>query len=178
MDISRMGMSGHSFGANTTQIMAGQLFGKESLSQLYEPRFKAGITYSPVATSCRLAPEKDIYGAIKIPLFHMTGTADDSPLDDSSYKKRLAVFEQSGEPDQHLLVLKDGDHMVFAGSRGKLAENPKRHLHENIIKIASLAFWDAYLRQDPAAKDWLAGGGFADWIGGEGSYAHRPASVP
>ena len=50
-----------------------------------------------------------------------------------------------------MIVLEDGDHMVFNGSRGKLAANPKRDVHERIIKVLSLAFWDAYLKDDQAA---------------------------
>ncbi len=174
MNLDIIGMSGHSFGANTTQIMAGQLFGKKEIMDLSEPRFKAGIAYSPVPTNCPLAPESEIYGAIKMPLFHMTGTDDGSPLnEESDYTARLPIFEKSGGPEQHLLVLEDGDHMVFAGSRGKLAAHPKRKQHEAIIKIAALAFWDAYLREDQTAKDWLTGPAFQEWLDDEASYRFR-----
>jgi pimeloyl-ACP methyl ester carboxylesterase len=49
MDLSRLGMSGHSFGGMTTQVMAGQRRGYGVRQyDLHEPRFKAGIVYSPV----------------------------------------------------------------------------------------------------------------------------------
>lgn len=173
MDLTRMGMSGHSLGANTTQIMAGQLFGRDTLRSHYEARFKAAIAYSPLPTHCKLAPEKDVYGAINMPLFHMTGTADESPVEFYDYTKRLEVYKQSGGPEQHKLVLEGGDHMVFVGSRGKLDANPKRKAHEAIIKIASLAFWDAYLKDDRAAHEWLTGPSMIVWLGGDAVYGYR-----
>ncbi|MFA7277240.1 MAG: hypothetical protein WC043_10625 [Pseudobdellovibrionaceae bacterium] len=176
MDMTRLGMSGHSFGGMTTQVMAGQKrgHGKRQYS-LYEPRFKAGIVYSagPVLHKKGQSPE-DFYGGIKIPLLIMTGTDDDSPLENFGYEQRLEVFTHSGGPEQHLLVLEDGDHMVYNGSRGKLEANPKRETHETIIKILSLAFWEAYLRDNKKAHAWLTSDQVRTWLLDEGSYTYRP----
>ncbi len=175
MDLTRIGMSGHSFGAMTTQVMAGQRrgHGRRQYS-LYEPRFKAGIVYSPVPFQKKKnhAPE-DFYGGIKIPLLMMTGTDDASPVENFGVQDRLEVFNHSGGHDQHLLILNDGDHMVYSGSRGKLEVNPKRASHENIIKILSLAFWDAYLKSDKDAKTWLSHEGVKNWLGSEGIYQFK-----
>lgn len=175
MDFTRLGMSGHSFGANTTQIMAGQKLGYGARKYtLREPRFQCGILYSPVPTYNRKDPPAGIYGSIAMPLFHMTGTQDTSPVEGFPYTRRLEVFENSGGPEQSLLILNDGDHMVYNGSRGKLGENPKRAEHETIIKIGALAFWDGFLKKDRAAHDWLTGGGFAAFLGSGGRYVFRP----
>jgi hypothetical protein len=64
--------------------------------------------------------------------------------------------------------------MVYNGSRGQLGENPNRARHEDLIKIAALAFWDRILKGDSAADFWLTGGGFAAWMGGDGTYTFRP----
>lgn len=176
MDFSRLGMSGHSFGGMTTQVMAGQKrgFGKRQYS-LHESRFKAGIIYSPSPQiEMKSHGPQDFYGAIKIPLLIMTGTDDDSPLRNFGYERRLDVFTHSGGPDQHLLVLDQGDHMVYNGSRGKLEANPKQSVHEDIIKILSLAFWNAYLKNDPKAKEWLTGASATSWLSGEADYTYRP----
>lgn len=176
IDRSKMGMSGHSFGGMTTQIMAGQRrgYGARRYS-LHQPEFKAGIVYSPspVQNYKNQHPE-NYYGGIKIPLLMMTGTDDDSPLENFGYKERLDVFTHSGGPDQHLLILDKGDHMVYNGSRGQLKENPKRDIHEEIIKILSLAFWEAYLKGDEKAKKWLTGNGVTSWLSDEGTYSYRP----
>ena len=174
MDLSAIGISGHSFGANTTQVMAGQRFGKPGeLQSLKEPRFRAGILYSPVPSFNTESPRADIYGDISIPLFHMSGTDDTSPIEGFGYERRLEVSQYSGGPEQALMVLNGGDHMVYNGSRGQLGENPKRKEHENIIKIAALAWWDWYLKNDQGARHWLHDGGFADWLNGAGTINFR-----
>ncbi len=174
MNLEIIGMSGHSFGALTTQVMAGMPFPDldDRFVSFRDARFRAGILYSfvPLRRLSDAGAEEKIYGGMDIPLFFMTGTADENPISGQGYEFRMPAFEKAGCKEKHLLVLKDGDHMVFAGSRGKLAENPKRRAHEDIIKVASLAFWDAYLKEDAAAKEWIAGGGFAGWLAGEGTH--------
>jgi hypothetical protein len=171
-DLSNLGISGHSFGALTAQVMAGMLFpaADGTLLDLKEPRFKAGILYSPgsIEHLGDMKPE-EVYPSINIPLFHMTGTEDGSPLSDLGYEMRLTVYEHT-HTQKHLLVLKDGDHMVFTGSRGKLGHTSNRKTHEAIIKVSSLAYWNAQLKGDKAAQEWLTGAGFKDYLGENATY--------
>lgn len=159
LDFSRFGMSGHSFGAMTAQVMAGQKFPDENekLISLREPRIVAGILYSPVPIRHLVGetPEPHIYGPIDIPLLHMTGTEDDSPIEGFGYERRLVVHEHSAHPEKYLQILQGGDHMVYNGTRGKLADNPLRAEHEEQIKIAARAFWDAHLKDDRAARKFI-----------------------
>ncbi|MEM6781054.1 MAG: hypothetical protein AAF569_04255 [Pseudomonadota bacterium] len=158
-NLETLGMSGHSFGALTTQVMAGQMFPDEEgkLRVYRDDRFKAGILYSPVPIQhLALDDPRDIYGSISLPLLHMTGTDDASPVEGWDYKKRLVIHEHADHPEQYLHVLEDGDHMIYNGSRGKLGDNPNRDAHELEIKQTALAFWDAYLKDDDRAKEWLA----------------------
>jgi len=158
MDMSNIGMSGHSFGAMTTQVMAGMKFpnmNKELIS-LCEERISSGILYSPVPIDhLSDAPPEELYGSIDIPLFHMTGSEDDSPIEGYDYKHRLIIKEHAGNPKQYLQVLDGGDHMVYNGTRGKLANNPKREEHEKLILEGVFAFWQAYLKGDKRAKESL-----------------------
>ncbi|MCB1650490.1 MAG: hypothetical protein KDI46_00390 [Alphaproteobacteria bacterium] len=154
MDFAALGMSGHSFGAMTTQAMAGMKFphADGTLHSYREPRFKAGILYSPVPIAHLTdAPPEEVYAAIDMPLLHMSGTEDDSPLEEFGYKDRIIVHKYSQHPQQYLHVLEGGDHMIYAGSRGKLGHNPLREQHEaEIVRVAG-DFWDAYLKGDEAA---------------------------
>lgn len=163
IDFDHIGMSGHSFGALSTQVAAGQLFGDENeeLHSLREDRIQAGVLYSPVPVADHLLDrikdleDVNIYESISIPLLHMTGTADDAPIGGADYTHRLKVFENTGHPEKYLLVKEGGDHMVYNGTRGKLDKNPLRETHEELIQIFSLAFWDAKLKNNAAAQRWL-----------------------
>lgn len=175
-DLSTLGMSGHSFGAMTTQVMVGMLFPDESgkLRSFREPRFRAGILYSPVPIQhVALDDPRDIYGGIDRPLLFMTGTDDSSPVEGWDYEKRLAVYHHAGYPEKHLMILKDGDHMVYNGSRGKLGANLNRELHEELIKMSALAYWDAMLKDDRAAREWLTNGAYATYLGDAATYQHE-----
>jgi hypothetical protein len=175
MDLSSLGMSGHSFGAITTQVMAGQMLGRgKRRYNMADKRIKAGIAYSMSPTYNHEPPYEHVYGSINIPMMYMTGTEDSSPVAGHDYKYRLPIFEHPKGADQHLLVLEGGDHMVFAGSRGKLGQSNLRKQHEDIIKIVSLAFWRAYLRGDMQAKEWLTGSGIEDYLQGQAQHVHRP----
>jgi len=156
-DFDIIGMSGHSFGAMTTQVMAGMIIPSEQgeLSAMAQPFFKAGILYSPVPiphlTESR-ADELRAYGEITMPLLHMTGTEDASPLQEFGYKERLSISENSPKAESYVHVLDGGDHMIYNGTRGKLKDNPLRGGHEAEIKITALAFWDYYLKGNDAAR--------------------------
>jgi len=158
MNLGDVGMSGHSFGAMTTQVISGMLIPDidGTLLNLRDERVTCGILYSPVPIG-HLTDEtpETLYGPIDIPLLHMTGTDDDSPLEGYDYKFRLVVKDHAGNPEQYVQVLEDGDHMVYNGTRGKLKENPKRDEHEQKILDAVFAFWQTYMRGDEDAKVWL-----------------------
>ena len=158
-DTNNIGMSGHSFGALTTQVMGGMLFPNEDniLTSYKLNRFKAGILYSPgsVEHLGDFQPA-EVYPPLDIPLMHMTGTDDGSPLSDQGYKDiRLAVYDHTRLADKYMMILNDGDHMVFNGSRGKLGQNPNRDTHESLIKLMALGFWEIYLKDNQSARDWI-----------------------
>lgn len=173
IDFDNIGMSGHSFGALTTQVMAGMKVPDKqgALIRLKEDRFKAGILYSPVpiAHLSDASPE-ELYGPIDLPLLHMTGSADDSPIEGFGYEHRLVVHEHTGHGEKYLLVKEGGDHMVYNGTRGKLEANELRPRHEELIKIGALAFWDAQLKDNKKAQAWLTNGGFESYIGSDGEF--------
>lgn len=173
IDFQNIGMSGHSFGALTTQVVAGMYIPdqNENLIRIKEDRFKAGILYSPVPIAhLSDEPPEKLYGSIDIPLLHMTGTDDDSPLEGFDYDHRLIVHDHTEHPEKYLLVKKDGDHMVYNGTRGKLNANPNRERHEELVKIGALAFWEAQLKNEEKARAWLTNEGFATYIGADGEF--------
>ncbi len=175
VDLNNIAMSGHSLGSLTTQVLMGQRFPDEHgiLQDYADPRFKCGMLYSPIP-EFRITGVLpfDVYGTITRPLFHMTGTDDSSPVEGFEYQRRLEVYDQS-EAEKYLLILNRGDHMIYNGSRGKLGQNPNRELHERLIKISSLAYWDAQMKGDAAADAWLTGGSFATYLNGDGEFRYE-----
>jgi len=174
MDLERIGMSGHSFGALSTQVALGQRFPNEAeaYQSFSASVIKAGIAYSPVPIDY-LGPDDvevvspaEIYGGIDRPVLMMTGTEDSSPIGGAPYTHRFTVFDHAAAADKYFLVKQGGDHMVYNGTRGKLDNNPNRARHEEIIQVKSLAFWEAFLKDDASAKAWLGAG--ADYLGGDG----------
>lgn len=161
-----LGMSGHSFGALTTQAIAGQAMGKGTEAEYFhDERFKAGILYSPVPNFRSDLPIEDIYGPIRMPLLHMTGTRDESPVEGFGFEKRQDVYTHAKGPYQHLFAIEGADHMVFNGSRGKLDDYEGIDFDKDIIKITALAWWEAFLKDDKAAYEWLHNGGPEKWLG-------------
>ena len=175
-DLEAVGMSGHSFGAFTAQVMAGMQMGRgKRLYSLKEPRIRAALPYSPPPSSNKTDPKDRIYGPIDIPLFVMTGTADDSPVGGWPYTWRLPVYNAAGAREKHLLVLDRGDHLVFNGTRRSPPPGVDREAQKRTINVASLAFWDAYLKRDPGAQNSLISGA---WLGSGDIYRYNTPYDP
>jgi len=175
LDLARLGMAGHSYGAWTTLAVAGQVFvGREP--RLRDPRVKAAIPMS--APAAKPWQRATAYGAIRIPLLHMTGTRDTSPIGDTTAEERRVPFDGIDGAEQYLLTFTGGDHMVFSGRPRTMGggENDKRF--QNLILQSTTAFWDAYLRGDAAAKAWLADGGFKAVLGAAGTFETKQPKTP
>jgi len=176
LDLERIGVAGHSFGAYTTLAIAGQMFfaGGGKGTSLGDPRVKAAIPMSaPVSANKRRLDE--VYAKIKIPCLHMTGTKDSSPIGDTKPEERRLPFDHSNGSDQFLITFKDGDHMIFSG-RERLLANQKDEKFHKLICASTTAFWDAYLREDAKAKAWLLNGYKAE-LGENGKYEIRLKST-
>ena len=98
----------------------------------------------------------------------MTGTLDDSPIGDTKAAERRIPFDRIHAPDQYLVTFQGGDHMTFAVPRRRPGRAEKDARFQDLILQGTTAFWDAYLKGDAAAKSWLARGGYAGTLGGEG----------
>jgi predicted dienelactone hydrolase len=167
-DINRVGMSGHSFGAITTMMLAGQSTALAG-SRFGDPRIKAAIAYSP--SKPRMGSPDKAFATIKIPTFHMTGTKDTTPFDNGEPpESRQLPYQNIHGPDKYLIVFKDGDHMIFSGRVPRSGPRPHDETFHALINKASLAFWDAYLMGNADAKAYLTDGRFKQDLGAEGTY--------
>ena len=78
------------------------------------------------------------------------------------------------DPTTNWVIFNGGDHMIFSGrprhAEGKVlpgwyGTGEKDALFHSLICTVTTAFWDAYLRDDAQAKQWLTGGGCAATLG-------------
>jgi predicted dienelactone hydrolase len=156
LDLSRIGMSGHSFGAVTTQAVSGQSLGGRWIT-FTDPRIKAAIAFSPSGSRGR--DPKRAFGDVKIPWMLMTGTKDVSPIGDIDVPSRLSVYPALPPGGKYELVLDGAEHSAFTDRAlpgDRATRNPNHH---RVILALSTAFWDAHLRGDTAALEWLDGEG-------------------
>lgn len=168
LDVSRIGMSGHSFGAITVMAVSGQTFPLGG-AQFTEERIKASIAYSP--SKPRAGDPAAAFATIHIPVFHMTGTEDGNPLDSSEpASNRQIPYQVMSGTDKYLVVFAGGDHMIFSGRRIEGGPRPKDDMFHGLIQKASLAYWDYYLRGSAEAKAYLTGGGFQRDLGANGTF--------
>lgn len=151
MDLEKVGMSGHSFGAQTTQVMAGQSAGRISLR---DPRVDAAVMMSPSPPARGDAAAA--FATVKIPCLLMTGTLDDSPIGNTTPADRLKVFPHLKEAPAWQVVFDKATHMDFGQREGRVAKSTRYH---RAIIALSTAFWDAQLKGRPEALKWLDDGG-------------------
>ena len=161
LELARIGMSGHSFGAVTTQAVCGQTLptGGQALT---DARLKAAIVMSPSVPQAGTAAQA--FGQVKLPWLLMTGTKDiarigGETIGAADLASRLGVYPALPPGGKYELVLHDARHFAFTDRPelgGEAGRNPNHH---RVILALSTAFWDANLNQDAAATTWLDGPG-------------------
>lgn len=156
IDLARVGLAGHSYGALTAQTIAGQPLGANSLR---DPRIKAVIAFSPGATSFERARSMS---KVQIPFFCITGDHDQFVTfkkDGEAIKlgvsltNRELVYANLPAGKKLQLKLRDADHMSLAGepvdalrlSRDiKVTESGHQALWDRVSQMTT-AFWEYYL---------------------------------
>lgn len=155
----RVGMSGHSFGAHTTLGMAGQRYpGFEGIN---EARFASFIALSP---SLPPGDAQHAFGKLTRPMLHLTGTRDGDVVGNGATpERRIAAFDALPAGKKAQLVLRDADHMTFAGQTGRALEAFRREAisidlqarHHEVVAALSTDWWRATLLDDHQARERL-----------------------
>lgn len=153
LDLARVGMSGHSFGAVTTQAISGQVFpiGRD----FAEPRIKAAMALSPSVP--RRGDAKRAFANVKVPWLLITGTADDSLIGEQTPASRLGVYPALPAGQKYELVLDGAEHSAFTDRALPGDSLPRNPNHHRALLAVSTAFFDSTLKGDAAARAWLEG---------------------
>ncbi|MDI1286068.1 MAG: hypothetical protein PSV46_16910, partial [Reyranella sp.] len=169
LNLDRLGMSGHSFGAVTTLYLGGQrpaaAIADSLAPDLRERLFTAFLAFSPQVAG---ADPVHQFAQFTQPALLVTGTLDSQPFPGlgATAAQRLVPFEaMEATGNKFLLVVDQADHMFFNGARGLRDIGPTGRESIDfatveargyeLVKAVSTAYWLAYLRGDGAAMRWL-----------------------
>ena len=156
LDLKMIGMSGHSFGAVTTEALCGETLPLSGRA-LTDTRLSAALVLSPSMPSS--GKGQRAFGNVTIPWLLMTGTEDNAPIGHATAASRREVYKCLKGAPKYELVLNRAEHSVFTETSLPGEHEPRNPNHHRVILALSTAFWDAYLKHDPAALAWLQGSG-------------------
>jgi predicted dienelactone hydrolase len=156
LDTTRVGMAGHSMGSYTAEAVGGasvDLPGRAATS-LADPRVRALFCLSPQGPG-QFGLSTRSFDKMSVPFMGVTGSLDNlGPLASPAWHK--TPFERSPPGDKFEVFIEGANHMSFISDE---TPGAARASHAAAIlgytNSVSLAFWDAYLKSDPAAKRFL-----------------------
>ncbi|HYW74556.1 MAG TPA: hypothetical protein VE961_26260 [Pyrinomonadaceae bacterium] len=170
LDRDRIGVGGHSYGAFTTQMIGGvtlDIPGQAKRQNFGDPRPRALLLLSAQGKNQNGLTETS-WQTLTRPTMTMSGTKD-SGLMGQLANWRKDPFTYAPPPDKYLVWIDGAFHMSFTGALAEpqAAQGSRRGLAAQLtqgtdqkavfdyVKVASIAFWDAYLKHEPKAKDYL-----------------------
>ena len=129
IDAARIAVAGHSYGANTTLLVAGAQVQRGGRAlDFADPRIRAAVLISAPPFYGEADPQA-ILRHVRIPTLHITATGDDIMIPGyaSGLADRTAVFAAAGSARKALAVFKDGSHSIFTDrlGTGGAALNPQ-----------------------------------------------------
>lgn len=155
LDAKRVGVGGHSFGANTAQLIGGaKAFMATGEKSFADPRVRAVMILSGQGPG-EMLTEKS-WQDVTRPMFVMTGSKDGPTRTGQPAEWRRKPYELSPPGDKYLVWVDGLDH-GYGGIPGvrfnpRNQDNPD---HVRWTKQATVAFWDAYLKDNAAARAYL-----------------------
>ncbi|MBC7998192.1 MAG: hypothetical protein IAF58_09630 [Leptolyngbya sp.] len=161
LDLTKIALAGHSFGAGTALLMAGQSFGP--MGNMKDTRIKAAIYLCPPVGRGKIDPSKT-YGDIKIPGLLLTGTEDNSPIGDTKAEDRRIPFDGIKSTHQYFINFVGADHAVFGGRSFRPAVSTDDKFHEMIEQVTA-NFLDSALRDQAKATTWLNSNEITAYLG-------------
>jgi predicted dienelactone hydrolase len=156
LDLARVGMAGHSFGALTAQMVGGERFPLGRSRR--DARIDAVLPMSPSAP--HLGSAERAFADVAVPWLLMTGTDDDARIGDQTPASRREVYPAlPATIDRYELVLDGAEHSAFTERALPGDRRDRDPDHHRAILALSTAFWDAHLRGSATARAWLHGDG-------------------
>lgn len=164
LNLDKIAVAGHSFGAGTSLAVAGQNFGivRDNL-QFLDNRIKSAIYLCPPVIGLGKANPARAYGSIQIPGLLLTGTEDNSSIGNTTAQDRRIPFDGARAPHQFLVNFYGADHATFGGRSFRQAKSSDESFHKMIEEVTG-KFLDATLKNDQSAWKWLEQNGIKDYL--------------
>jgi len=148
-DMAHIGMSGHSFGAQTTLAISGAHYGGQPV--MADPRITAAIAFSP--QPARGQSDQVAFGTIRIPFFTVTGTKDSMVLlSGVTAADRLRPYEAMPPGAKYLLVIDGANHLMLGGQQMRTRNSSPPAGMTRTVTEATTLFWRATLMGDTGAR--------------------------
>jgi predicted dienelactone hydrolase len=156
MDLKSIGLTGHSFGAFTTLAVAGgyaETSRKQYGRTFSDLRPRAFLAMSPPGPPPGVDPTP-IFNEISRPTLIMTGSNDLDPIAQPPRPadSRMEAYKFMPAGDKYALWIEGAHHHTFGDGRPGQTIDP---FARRISRILCLAFFDAYLKDNEAAKGFL-----------------------
>lgn len=152
IDPARIGVGGHSYGAYTSMLIGGVTadIGEVKARSFADPRVRCILPISGQGTGQQGLTESS-WAQLKLPMMTMTGSRDQGAGGQGpDWKKEPYKFSPPG--DKYLVFIEGATHVSFGGLGGRNSAITE------VVKATTVAFWDAYLKDDAKAKAALKSG--------------------
>lgn len=199
LDRKRIGVGGHSFGGFTAMLSGGatiDLSESEKDRTYVDPRVKAILVVSGQGTGQQGLTARS-WRKVFIPMMTVTGS-EDRGIAGQGPEWKKQPFELSRPGGKYHVFLEGANHFSFGGelaggglAAGGLGPGVRARLGGGrrvgfgggqlrgqsdvfeAMKAASLAFWNAYLKDDPQAKEFLMSNRLVAATQGKATISHR-----
>lgn len=147
-------IAGHSFGAFTAQLLAGVEIDMPggAARRFGDERFSAAVLLSAQGRD-QQGLRDGSWDAVNGPVLNVTGTLDRGAKG-GDWHWKSEPYELAPPGGKYLAVIEEGDH--FLGGFADRETQRQVPAQQEAVRQITLAFLDAYLRDRPAARDWLA----------------------
>jgi len=171
LDLQHIGVGGHSFGAYTAGLIGGTtilLPGKAAPQSFADKRVSAVVLLSPQGEGI-MGLSAHSWDSVHVPMLLMYGSRDFGPFGEEPVW-RSEAFAKGPAGDKYEVELEGGTHMGFAGL---FRHEDHRVEVFQCAKLETLAFWDAYLKQDPKARQYVESHGLQKFSGDLARFANK-----
>jgi len=183
VDEDRIAVAGHSNGGYTAMLLGGATMTDASDGEsrgFADPRPRAAMIVSGPGCDHNLGLTKDSWNKFTRPLMVMAGSRDPGYAPGFGTQWRTDPYRYSPPGDKYLLYLRGAHHLSYIGPifdiplrdpahRGKIANGIRSAARAvarvapvidqvglfDYVRIASVAFWNAYLKDDGRAREFL-----------------------